>query len=141
MPRKPLVFNLSSSDRQELEDIINQKDSDKKIVLRCKIILLTEEGIPLQEIADRLGLSKVTVNTCRQNYLLKGINGIKFKKRPGRPSKLAKEIMSSHFPGSEDNIFLPLRKALNMKSKSDHLLNFVNMVGGVITYSMIFSPV
>jgi len=134
MSRKPLIFNLSASDREALENIIDHETSDARIVLRSKIILMTEEGMPLQEIANRLGLSKVTVNTCRQNYLSGGIEALKKKKRPGRPSKLAKQILSDHFHGSEDKIFSRLRKALNMKSKSDHLISFINITGSLITY-------
>ncbi len=136
MSRKPLIFNLSSSDREALENIIDHETSDARIVLRSKIILMTEEGIPLQEIANRLGLSKVTVNTCRQNYLSGGIEALKRKKRPGRPSKLAKQILSDHFHGAEDKIFSRLRKALHMKTKSDHLISFINITAGLITCEM-----
>lgn len=136
MSRKPLIFNLSSSDREALENIIDHETSDARIVLRSKIILMTEEGIPLQEIANRLGLSKVTVNTCRQNYLSGGIEALKRKKRPGRPSKLTKQILSDHFHGAEDKIFSRLRKALHMKTKSDHLISFINITAGLITCEM-----
>jgi len=136
MSRKPLIFNLSSSDREALENIIDNETSDSRIVLRCKIILLTEEGIPLQEIANRLGLSKVTVNTCRQNYLSGGIDALKRKKRPGRPSKLAKQILSDHFHGATDKVFSRLRLALHMKAKSDHIISLVNITAGLITCEM-----
>lgn len=141
MSRKPLVFNLSSSDREALENIIDHETSDARTVLRCKIILLTEEGIPLQEIANRLGLSKVTVNTCRQNYLSGGIDALKRKKRPGRPSKLARQILSDHFHGSTDKLFTRLRKALNMKSESDHVIGLINITGWLVTYGMCIAVV
>lgn len=92
--------------------------------------------MPLQEIANRLGLSKVTVNTCRQNYLSGGIDALKRKKRPGRPSKLAKQILSDHFHGASDKVFSRLRMALNMKCKSDHLISLVNITAGLITWEM-----
>lgn len=123
MSRRPLSFNLSPADREMLEQISEDEASDSRIALRCKIILLTEDGVPLQEIADRLGLSKVTVNTCRQNYRTGGIEALKTKKRPGRPSKLAKEILSDHFHGSADKVFSRIRQVLAIKAKSDHLLN------------------
>jgi transposase len=141
MSRKPLVFNLSPTDRKNLANVIDDEASDTRIALRCKIILLTEEGIPLQEIANMLGLSKVTVNTCRQNYLSGGIDALKSKKRPGRPSKLAKEILSNHFHGSADKVISRLRQVLNVKAKSDHLLNIVNLTGGLISCGMYLSVV
>jgi len=141
MSRRPLVFNLSPSDREKLVNIIDDETSDKRIALRCKIILLTEEGTPLQEIADTLGLSKVTVNTCRQNYLRGGLDALKSKKRPGRPSKLAQEILTDHFHGSADKVISRLRQVLHVKTKSDHLLNVVNLTGGLITCGMYLSVV
>lgn len=141
MSRKPLVFNLSLSDREKLETIIDDETSDTRTVLRCKIILLTEEGIALQEIANLLGLSKVTVNTCRQNYLRGGLDALKSKKRPGRPSKLAKEILSNHFHGSADKVISRLRQVLNVKAKSDHVISVVNLTGGLISCGMCLSVV
>jgi len=138
MPRKRLKLDISSSERKELENIINHENSSKRMVLRCKIILLTENGIPLKEIADNLGLSRATVNTWRQIYLAHGIEGLKVKKRLGRPSKIAKEILFSHFPGLADNVSLSLKKALNITSKSVHFFNKINTILGVITCSMLF---
>jgi biotin operon repressor len=141
MSRRPLSFNLSAADREMLEHISEDESSDSRIALRCKIILLTEDAVPLQEIADRLGLSKVTVNTCRQNYLRGGLDALKSKKRPGRPSKLAQEILSDHFHGSADKVISRLRQVLHVKAKSDHLLNVVNLTGGLITCGMYLSVV
>ena len=136
MSRKRLTLKISSSEMKELEGIINNEDSSKRLVLRCKIILLTENGIPLSEIAENLGISKTTANTWRQIYLAKGIEGLKIKKRIGRPSKIAMEILSHNFPGLADNVSLLLKKALNVKSKSSHLLSEINTICAVITCSM-----
>lgn len=130
MPRKKLELKISSSERKELENIINNDNSSKKMVLRCKIILMTDQGVPLKEIAGILGLSKVTVNTWRQIYLAKGMEGLKVKKRLGRPSKIAKDILSSHFPELPDDVSLPLRKALNMRSKIAYLLHKIETMCG-----------
>jgi len=140
MPRKRLILNISSSEREKLENIINCENSAKKLVVRCKIILLTEKGIPLKEIAENLGLSRVTVNTCRQKYLAHGIEGLQLKKRSGRPSKVAKQILSGHFPGISDNVSLSLKKVLNIKLKPVLLCNKTNTILGVITCSMLNFP-
>jgi len=140
MPRKRLILNISSTEREKLENIINCENSSKKLVVRCKIILLTEKGISLKEIADNLGLSRVTVNTCRQMYLAHGIEGLQLKKRPGRPSKVAKQILSSHFPGISDNVTLSLKKVLNITLRPVRLYNKTNTILGVITCSMLYFP-
>jgi len=138
MCRKRLILNVCSADRKELERIIDDENSSKRLVLRCKIILLTEKQIPLQEIADILQLSKATVNTWRQVYLAHGIEGLKAKKRLGRPSKIAKEIFSNLFPELVDNVSLPLRKALKIKAKSAHVQAKINTFCGVVTCGMLF---
>jgi hypothetical protein len=69
MPRRKLNLNLSAHEKRELEDYLKEYGSQPRIVKRCRIILMTDEGIALQDIADLLGLSKTTVNAWRQIYL------------------------------------------------------------------------
>ena len=121
MSRKRLVLNLSSSEREELETIIREENSSKRMVLRCKIILLTEEGVPLQEIADMLGLSKNTVNTWRQIFLVKRIQGLNDKKRKGRQSKKATEVLARLFPEWTENICFPVRQAVSIKLNENRI--------------------
>jgi predicted ArsR family transcriptional regulator len=92
MPRKRLKLNLSPLERKELESIIIQTGNDPRMAQRCRIILMTEEGVPLQEIADRLGLSKATANTWRQIFKKKRIYGLKVRQRVGRPPKLSQVV-------------------------------------------------
>ncbi|HKZ17536.1 MAG TPA: helix-turn-helix domain-containing protein [Geobacteraceae bacterium] len=122
MSRKRLVLNLSSSERVELETIISDETSNKRMVLRCRIILMTEEGVPLQEIADMLGLSKNTVNTWRQIFLVKRIQGLNDKKRKGRQSKKATEVLARLFPEWTENICFPVRQAVSIKL-NENLIN------------------
>jgi transposase len=121
MSRKRLVLNLSSSEREELETIIREENSSKRMVLRCKIILLTEEGVPLQEIADTLGLSKNTVNTWRQIFLVKRTRGLDDKKRKGRQSKKATEVLARLFPEWTENICFPVRQAVSIKLNENRI--------------------
>lgn len=123
MPRKPLILKITSSERKELEDIINNDASSPRLVQRCQIILLTENGVPLKGIAEKLGVSRTTANTWRQIYLAHGIEGLKVKKRLGRPSKMAKQILFRHFPELAGNLSLSLRNGLDLKSKSAPLLS------------------
>ena len=123
MPRKPLILKITFSERKELEEIINNEASSTRLVQRCKIILLTENGVPLKGIAEKLGVSRTTANTWRQIYLAQGIEGLKVKKRVGRPSKMAKQILVRHFPELAGNLSLSLRNGLDLKSKSAPLLS------------------
>lgn len=82
--------------------MILQSGDDLQLVQRCKIILLTEKGISLQEIADQLGLSKTTVNTWRQIFKTKRLAGLKIRKRLGRPPKTKKNRATRRLPAREE---------------------------------------
>lgn len=107
MPRKRLKLNLGSSEKKELARMILRSGEDLMLVLRCKIILLTEKGISLQEIADQLGLSKTTVNTWRQIFKMKRLAGLKIRKRLGRPPSKKKNTVTRHLPAREERV-MPL---------------------------------
>jgi transposase len=52
---------------------------------RARIVLLASEGILNAEIADRVGVSRPTVNRWRGRYVEAGIDGLADEDRPGRP--------------------------------------------------------
>jgi len=100
-------LNLGSFEKKELARMILQSGDDLLLVRRCKIILLTEQGISLQEIADQLDLSKTTVNTWRQIFKTKRLAGLKIRKRLGRPPSKKKNRVARGLPAREDRV-LPL---------------------------------
>lgn len=102
MPRNKLRLNLSTPEKMELERMIDSLAEDSMTSLRCRIILMTDKGVPLQQIADTLGLSKTTVNTWRQIFLDRRIEGITKRRRPGRPQKPAREIRVRPYAIAED---------------------------------------
>jgi DNA-binding CsgD family transcriptional regulator len=85
MSRKRLLLNLSKSEKEELERIILRSRNDPRMARRCSMILLTEKGLPLQGIAELLGVSKTTVNTWRQIFKKRRLSGIVQRKPVGRP--------------------------------------------------------
>ncbi|MHC1698784.1 MAG: helix-turn-helix domain-containing protein [Geobacteraceae bacterium] len=106
MPRKRLKLNLGSFEKKELARMILQSRDDLRLVQRCKIILLTEKGLSLQEIADQLDLSKTTVNTWRQIFKTKRLPGLKIRKRLGRPPNTKKKRVARHLPAMEERVVL-----------------------------------
>lgn len=59
----------------------------QKIALRCRLLLLANEGLANQAIAEQLGLSRPTVLALRQAFAENGmtaVTGIRRRKRAGR---------------------------------------------------------
>jgi transposase len=52
---------------------------------RAQILLLAADGTPNTEIAERVGVSRPTVITCRHRYVRRGLDGLPDRPRPGRP--------------------------------------------------------
>jgi transposase len=106
MPRKRLVLNLSSCEKNELTSIILKSQNDLLMVQRCKIILMTEQGVPLQDIADQLRVSKTTANTWRQIFNKKRMSGLKDRKPVGRPPSAKKKGVRKLFLAMEERVVL-----------------------------------
>lgn len=91
MGRKRLLFNLSNSEKKQMQAIVSARTSEQRMVERCKIVLLTEEGKTLDEIEEILCISRVTANHWRRRFLLSRLEGLKDAPRPGRPRTFSAE--------------------------------------------------
>jgi len=60
--------------------------------MRAKIILMTAEGKPVQEIMRQLQTSNITVSKWKQRFLEKGVPGLVDLPRPGKPPAYGPEI-------------------------------------------------
>jgi transposase len=102
MARNKLDLNLSIEEKLDVTSIIiKAQASDKRLVERCRIILLTHEGKSLDAIAETLGVSRATANFWRQKFLKKRIEGLTDKKRSGRPrnfkSKERLQVLAKYY--------------------------------------------
>src|SRR3954451_24082517 len=55
------------------------------LVQRARVVLLAADGVANYEIAERVGVSRPTVNLWRCRYSERGLPGLADQKRPGRP--------------------------------------------------------
>ena len=51
---------------------------------RARIVLLAAAATPNHEIAEKVGVSRPTVNTWRDRYVERGLPGLNDEQRPGR---------------------------------------------------------
>jgi transposase len=91
MARKPYkyIINLTESARQELESLVRNGKSERRLADRARMILWADEGVTIAETQRRLGCSEQIVLNWRRDFLARREQGIiealKDRPRPGRP--------------------------------------------------------
>lgn len=86
-----VCIGLSNEERAELERLY-RRTRDGALKMRSLMIRLLDKGEKPREIADRLGVSSVTIWRWSHRYLLEGIAGLHTRPRKGRPPKLRPEV-------------------------------------------------
>jgi hypothetical protein len=90
MPRKsPFDMNLSSDERQMLESMARKYTSPYCDVVRAKIILLADEGLPNDVIASRLDTPRQIVSKWRKRFSLARMPGLEAQPRGGRKARFS----------------------------------------------------
>lgn len=72
----------------ELERRANAHTSTQRAARRAKVILLCAQGIPLRQIADRVGMDQHQVGLWRKRFLADRLVGLNDQARSGRPRRL-----------------------------------------------------
>jgi transposase len=80
---EPLL--LRAGDRAELERMTRSSTGAAGTAQRARIVLLAADGVANYVIAERVGVTRPTVNLWRSRYAERGLAGLVDQKRPGRP--------------------------------------------------------
>lgn len=92
MRRSDICLYLGPADRAELEALVSNRNSPRKLAWRAGIVLGTADGHGTFEIMRRTGMSKPTVWRWQERYLDEGVPGLKRDKtRPSRVLPLPME--------------------------------------------------
>lgn len=86
---KPIEITLS--EKEELLTMSRSRKLEKRYVERAEIILLSDQGLPMNDIVEKTGLSKPVVNKWRQRFRQYGIEGLKDAPRSGKPKTITPE--------------------------------------------------
>ncbi len=86
---------LTSSDRERLAAIISDRNCLQKHVQRARIILHSDERLPVQEVARRAGVSRPAVWRWQQRFAEEGVEGLlRDKTRPPGKAPLPPETVA-----------------------------------------------
>lgn len=92
MRRNDICLYLSPADRAELQSLVADRNTPRKLVWRAQIVLATADGHGTGEIMRRADTSKPTVWRWQERYLDEGLDGLKRDKtRPSRVPPLPRE--------------------------------------------------
>lgn len=90
MPNKVKRIELTSDEKQSLEDILRCPTTEVRKYLRAKILLLKNTSYSNEAIADKLDITVPTVRLCLQKYFAAGIeNALNDCKGKGRKQEIS----------------------------------------------------
>ena len=93
MRRDDICLYLGPADRAELQALLSNRNTPRKLVWRADIVLATADGRGTVEIMRRTGMSKPTVWRWQERYLDEGVPGLKRDKTlPSRVPPLPREV-------------------------------------------------
>ncbi len=106
---------LRTGDRTKLERLTRSATVPAATALRARIVLLAADGLANQVIAERVGVSRPTINLWRSRYAEAGLAGLAGVRPPGRPRSVDRaKIISA--------TLTPPPKALGVTHWSSRLL-------------------
>ena len=83
------VVKLKEEERDELMQFLRKGKSSARSQTRARILLLSDEGLEDDEIAETLKVSKSTVSRIRKRYCEGGLDlALREKPRSGAPKKM-----------------------------------------------------
>lgn len=81
---RPRMIVLKAQQRTELEAIVARRSEAAGFVRRARVVLLSADGVPGEEIARRLDLSPEAVSRIRARFRSGGVPGLTERPKAGR---------------------------------------------------------
>jgi len=84
---------ISSDQKRELDLLLRNGNSPQKVALRCKVLLLAQQGMANARIADQLQVSRPTVLALRAAFTKDGLTAVTgIRRRKRSPKVLTPEL-------------------------------------------------
>jgi transposase len=95
-PGRPTVeIKLSREERETVQRWARRHSSAQALALRCRIVLACAEGGTNTEIADRVGVNRVTVSKWRRRFAADRLEGLTDAPRPGAARKIGDDVVEA----------------------------------------------
>lgn len=89
MPRKSRALKLKDAEYLQLRQQVRQGRTSARAITRARILLLSDEQVPDEEICHQLDVERGTVYRVRRNYYAGGLTqALQEKGRSGAPAKI-----------------------------------------------------
>ena len=90
MPNHVKKLSLTTDEKEYLAQLLRQSTLETRKYLRSRILLLKDEGISNEKIADKLDVNVSTVRLCIEKYECSGIeNALEDIKGRGRKREIS----------------------------------------------------
>jgi putative transposase len=86
-----VVIELTPEEEQALKIWAAARAGEQRLVQRAKVILYSAEGLGLEEIGRRSGLSPQNASKWRKRFMVNRMDGLRDLDRPGRPPSISPE--------------------------------------------------
>ena len=93
--RSPFVVTLRASERRFLKALTRRGTAEHRQVTRARIVLLAAAGWTNAGIARTLGIAPNTVGKWRKRFCQEGVEGLRDRKRPGRPRAFPAAVVAA----------------------------------------------
>jgi transposase len=93
--RSPFQITLRASERRWLKALVRRGTAEYRQVTRARIVLLAAAGWTNRGIARKLGLAPNTVTKWRKRFHQEGMEGLRDRKRPGRPRAFPAAVVAA----------------------------------------------
>ena len=82
---KAIRIKLTDAEAAELASRLRRRKVARADAMRAEIVLLAAQGVSNLAIADRLGITRVTVASWRRRFAERRLDGLHDEQRPGAP--------------------------------------------------------